>query len=291
MQISILKTLPEFHGKKIRFKGNLKGGITNKNYKIQVEEKKYAVRNMSLQTEPLRIDRQSEFGACELAWRQGVAPKPIAYLPEHHLMIFEFIEGTPIPPKIIKTFKYLVKIIKAIKKYHHAGQVPARFCVFETIESYKQKAMERGVPFPDYFPQVERKIKTLKKKVASLDKPEFQNKLCHNDLLNANFLKKKSDKKIMILDWEYAGMGNLFFDLANFSSHHELNNRQDLEMLTLYFDGQVSSRTLELLNHMKLLSLAREAMWGLLQCGLSELNFDYRNYTRIFFKRFLESQK
>ena len=43
---------------------------------------------------------------------------------------------------------------------------------------------------------------------------------CHNDLLTANFLD--DGERLRILDWEYAGMGDRFFDLANFASHHDL---------------------------------------------------------------------
>ena len=43
---------------------------------------------------------------------------------------------------------------------------------------------------------------------------------CHNDLLNANFIDDGA--RIRIVDWEYAGMGDPFFDLGNFSINHEL---------------------------------------------------------------------
>ena len=56
---------------------------------------------------------------------------------------------------------------------------------------------------------------------------------CHNDLLNANFL---TNGQLYVLDWEYAGMGDAFFDLANFSDHHELTDEQDRWMLECYFD-------------------------------------------------------
>ena len=44
---------------------------------------------------------------------------------------------------------------------------------------------------------------------------------CHNDLLNANFID--DGERIRIVDWEYAGMGDPFFDLGNFSVNHELD--------------------------------------------------------------------
>ena len=49
---------------------------------------------------------------------------------------------------------------------------------------------------------------------------------CHDDLLNLNF--PDEDGELRILDLEDAGMGDLYFDRANFSHHHQLNDRQDI---------------------------------------------------------------
>ena len=46
---------------------------------------------------------------------------------------------------------------------------------------------------------------------------------CHNDLLTANFIDDGT--RIRIVDWEYAGMGDVFFDLANFSVNNGLSAR------------------------------------------------------------------
>ena len=73
---------------------------------------------------------------------------------------------------------------------------------------------------------------------------------CHNDLLNANFL---IGDRIYLLDWEYAGMGDIFFDLANFSDNHEMIDAQDLWMLECYF-GNVTERHVAHLKIMKVLS-------------------------------------
>ena len=63
---------------------------------------------------------------------------------------------------------------------------------------------------------------------------------CHDDLLNANFL---ANGQLYVLDWEYAGMGDIFFDLANFSDHHELTDEQDRWLLECYF-GEVTASQL-----------------------------------------------
>ena len=63
---------------------------------------------------------------------------------------------------------------------------------------------------------------------------------CHNDLLNANFIDDGA--RIRIIDWEYAGMGDPFFDLGNFSINHELTPDED-EILLAAYDGSVRRRS------------------------------------------------
>ncbi len=43
---------------------------------------------------------------------------------------------------------------------------------------------------------------------------------CHDDLLSANFLH--DGEHVRIVDWEYAGMGDRYFDLGNFAVNNEL---------------------------------------------------------------------
>jgi thiamine kinase-like enzyme len=104
---------------------------------------------------------------------------------------------------------------------------------------------------------------------------------CHNDLLNANFL---DDGEIRIVDWEYAGMGDRFFDLANFSVNHGFGEADDRELLGAYF-GTVNGEHLRDLHRMKFMSDFREAMWGVLQSGISELDFDFMGYAAKHFHR------
>jgi len=58
----------------------------------------------------------------------------------------------------------------------------------------------------------------------ALKRDPYTPRPCHDDLLNLNFLDAHGE--IRILDWEYAGMGDIFFDLANFASHHRFDDDQ-----------------------------------------------------------------
>ena len=122
---------------------------------------------------------------------------------------------------------------------------------------------------------------------ALLDAP-IEPRPCHNDLLNANFID--DGERIRIVDWEYAGMGDPFFDLGNFSINHELTADEDATLLAAY-DGPTARADrvarLARLTLMRIVSDFREAMWGVLQQGISTLDVDFVGYASEHFDRLL----
>jgi thiamine kinase-like enzyme len=115
-------------------------------------------------------------------------------------------------------------------------------------------------------------LRTLEQ--IALVRPWQPSALCHNDLLNSNLIQ---DGQVRIVDWEYAGMGDCFFDLANLAVNHRFSAHQEEALLRHYFGG-ASERRLSALQLFKLASEAREAMWGVVQMAISTLDFDFEGY-------------
>jgi len=80
-------------------------------------------------------------------------------------------------------------------------------------------------------------------------------------------------------------MGDIFFDLGNFAVQHEFNGEQDEILLRAYFGKPTDSQRAHL-KLMKIMSDLREAMWGVVQAGVSKLDFDYVGYAEKYFGRF-----
>jgi hypothetical protein len=79
-------------------------------------------------------------------------------------------------------------------------------------------------------------------------------------------------------------MGDAFFDLANLSVNHSLEDPLNRVLLEEYF-GSVRERDLVSLRLMRFMSDFREAMWGVVQHAVSELDFDFEGYAREHFER------
>ena len=105
-----------------------------------------------------------------------------------------------------------------------------------------------------------------------------------NDLLRANVLRDGS--QLWLLDYEYAGMNDRAFDLGNLAVNNDLAAAAE-EHLVGEYHGRVTARTLARMRLMKIVSDAREAMWGVVQQGISTIDFDYRSYAQEKFDRLL----
>jgi thiamine kinase-like enzyme len=190
--------------------------------------------------------------------------------------VTRFINGRPIAAEAMRTSTVLPRVAEALRKLHSAAAIPGRFDAHAVVQDYRAEAEANGVEIPPDFAvawEVAERIRAARGPQPLVP--------CHNDLLNANFL---DDGAIRIVDWEYAGMGDRFFDLANFSVNHEFSVEDDGRLLAAYF-GEERAADLASLRLMRFMSDFREAMWGVLQSGISELDFDFKGYATKHFAR------
>jgi thiamine kinase-like enzyme len=255
----------------------LGGGITNHNFKVAVDDEAYVLRIAGADTELLGIDREAERTAAEVAAALGVGPEVVGFV--EGSLITRFVEGTPVPIEEMRRPDVIREAAGLLRRVHEGPPFPARFDSFRVVEVYRETAVEHGVVIPAAYETAKRRADEIEQTLGT--RPEQP---CHNDLLNANFIR--SETGIRIVDWEYAGMGDRFFDLANFSVNHELSDAECDVLLEAYF-GEITAAEREHLRAMRFMSDFREAMWGVVQQGISKLDFDFVDYAKRHFERAL----
>jgi thiamine kinase-like enzyme len=255
----------------------LGGGITNRNFKVVVDGEAYVLRIGGKDTELLGIDREAEHEASLAAAELGVGPDVVAFVKPEGYLVTRFVDGGPIPPEEMRQPALLRRAGQTLRRIHGGPRLRARFDSFRVVEAYAATAAAHGVAVPaeyDWAHGIAADVEGARRTAA--ERP------CHNDLLNANFLAQ--GERMRIVDWEYAGMGDPFFDLANFSINHELAEDENVLLLEAYF-GETRDADLDALRLMRFMSDFREAMWGVVQQGISELDFDFGAYARDHFAR------
>jgi thiamine kinase-like enzyme len=260
----------------------LSGGITNHNFRIDVGGEAFVLRIAGADTELLGINREYEYAANLAAGKLGIAPEVFYFISPEGYLVTRFLTGRPILAEEICQPENILRVMDVVHKIHAMPEIPGTFNVFRMVEDYVEIARRHRVAFPQYLPWL---LERMHQAEQALNTHPSTPCPCHNDLLNANFL---IDRQLYVLDWEYAGMGDAFFDLANFSDHHKLTDEQDRWLLKCYFH-EVTPGQWAHLKIMKILSDLREATWGLVQIGISKLDFDFRDYADKFFGRVYEN--
>ncbi len=276
----ILQRIPQFNAAKSIEVKELTGGITNRNYKITADGDCFVLRLGGNETQFLGIDRKNEYECSLLASQVGIAPEPITFLEPEGYILARFISGKGIPAEEIGLEENIRRVVESIKAYHALDFFPGFFSPFRVAEEYAKTARSFNVKLPE-------KIDWYLEKSYEIEKAMYRQPLeprpCHNDLLNGNFIDDGT--RVRILDWEYAGMGDIFFDLGNFAIQHEFKDEQDEILLKAYFGEPTDSQRAQQ-KLMKIMSDLREAMWSQVQIGVSKLDFDYAGYGRKYFDRF-----
>ena len=211
----------------------LGGGITNHNLKVEVNGERFVLRVAGKDTSLLGIDRGVELAATEAAASVGVGPEVVAFVEPEGWLVTRFIDGEIPSVERMRDPDMLARVAAALRAFHGGAAIPGTFDSFRVVETYCSTALERGGRVPDAYGWARAIAESIEaKRAADVSVP------CHNDLLNANFLD--DGERLRIVDWEYAGMGDRFFDLANFSINHELDAAQSEALLEAYF-GEVRS--------------------------------------------------
>jgi thiamine kinase-like enzyme len=231
----------------------------------------------------LGIDRTAEYEAAIDAAAAGVGPEVVAQMPEHHCLITAWVPGEPLAEGDMEQEAVLAEVARVVRTIHAGPRLPWSFDAFRIVEDYRRIARERGVVIPDAFEPAHERAQRIEKALAKAPVPQCP---CHNDLLADNFLR--GDDGFWLVDYEYAGMGDPFFDLGNLSINNGLSDGSQETLLGLMFD-EVTEGHRARLQLMRIMSDFREAMWGVVQQGLSTLDIDYVAYAERHFDRLSRS--
>lgn len=263
----------------------LDGGITNRNVLVEVDDARFVLRLAGKDTALLDIDREVERTANERAAGLGIAPEVVAFVEPEGYLVTRFVAGVPISSDEMNEPATLTTVAAMLHAFHGSGPLPKDFDAFRIPERHRIAAESRGVVIPDAYETVDAVVREIESSFARTPDPPCP---CHNDLLAANFLH--TSERLWLLDWEYAGMNDRYFDLGNLAVNNDLSTGAEEALVEAYF-GAVTSRRIARLRLMRIVSDAREAMWAVVQQGISTLDFDYVTYAREHFDRLIRNAR
>jgi thiamine kinase-like enzyme len=258
----------------------LGGGITNRNYLVTVggaaddpTVERFVLRIPGEGTETF-IDRTRELNNHRAAAAAGVTPPLLHVIQPGDCTVVPFIPGETMHPESIAGHPdRLEKIVAAMRTYHDRAVFDNEVRVFDVIREYRRMAEAVGAPHPeetDWMLAEGARIEEAMKR----DRPAFT--ACHNDLLSENFILAP-DGKMWIIDWEYGGMADPYFDLGDFCVEQPLNEDEEKLVLTAYCGSFDEHRYSRMQLH-KLVADLWWSIWAMIQATVSRLDFDFYEY-------------
>jgi thiamine kinase-like enzyme len=253
----------------------LRRGVTNRSFKVDFSGAYYVVQLAGPGSERLGIDREVECAANKRAGELEIAPTVAAMLHEPACLVTHFIDGRQPSAEELARPAELARVARALRAMHESGErLAADFNPFRTIEAYTDGAAEAGVEIPGDRKARRGQLRKAEKALGARKRAEPAP--CHNDLLTNNFMI--DGDRLVISDWEYAGMGDPYFDLGNFAAGNELDAAAEESLLDAYFGEPPTAQQRATLRLMRFASDTREGMWGLFLSAISDRDIDFAGW-------------
>jgi thiamine kinase-like enzyme len=248
-------------------------GITNRNLRVRLGGHDYVVRLCDEGATVLGIDRDCESEAGRRAAGLGIGPEVVLTPPG--VVVTRWLGGGTLSAEQVRGA--IARVAALLRAFHEsAPPLPHAFAVFRLAE--RHAGLARALP--DGYAAIRELALRIE---AALDGPEHAPCPCHNDLLTANFVSDGA--RIHLVDWEYSGMNDRFFDLGNLSVNNGFDEAGDRALLEAYFGEPPGERRFAALRLMRIVSDLREATWGAVQATISPLDEDYDGYAATHFAR------
>ena len=206
----------------------IKNGLTNESYRVTGGVENIVVRTSNREEVSLQINRASEAIVLKLVEQAGIGATVLLNQPNNHVLITRELSGRNLTIEEMREEKNITRIAELLRKLH-ALEVPT------TIER-----MQLVKTLHEYWRVLggwrDRETALL---IAQESDRQTLRSLCHNDVHHLNIID--NGNRLWLLDWEYAGIGDPYFDLASMCCYHDFNQQQQLMLLEHYASIKLAS--------------------------------------------------
>lgn len=209
----------------------LSNSFMNASYRVSLNGDSFLLRLPGDGTSEY-IDRSAEAHNARIAARAGVNAEVLFSDARDGTMLCRFVEGVGMDAgRFASDATAPVRAARALRRVHECGRpFASRFDPFEEIEAYLR--LLRGTALPDDLGEILEGTERVKETLAAEDAALAP---CHNDPWPGNFVD--TGARMYLVDWEFSGMNDPMWDLADLSVEADFTRKRDERMLGAYFDG------------------------------------------------------
>lgn len=247
-------------------------GLTNANYRVDVDDRAFVVRIPGAATELLAIDRTNELHNARVAAALGIGPAVLHHFPDSGATVVEFLHGQPMTNARLGAAGMPTRIAATLRLLHGGPRFLRDFDMLGLAERYRTVTEERGFPVPASYRARREAIQRIGGALAVCPLPV---RPCHNDLLADNYIEQ--DGRLRLVDWEYSGNGDPAFELGNTCRELDYGDDQLRELCQAYFGTAPAPLVARVKLHM-IVSDIGWALWAAIQTAISRIAFDFEAY-------------
>ena len=227
----VLDVIPGFAGSRVE--SQLSDGPTNASYLLEQAGAQYVLRLDKPDATKLGLNRSNEKQVCKVVADAGLAPEPLYFDSHAGIYLRRYLPGRSWVDSDLDNPGNLERLARLLRELHGLAAIGAAFDPLTAARRYTaQLVSERSRSI------LHRSEELMQQITAGSMGPA----LCHNDLVCQNVLE---GERLMLIDWEYAGIGDPFFDLAVVVQHHDLGKKSAHGFLNAYLGRTASASELK----------------------------------------------
>ena len=247
-------------------------GLTNKNFRVEVDDRPFFVRLPGSSTDLLAVDRANELHNTRAAAEAGVGPKVVAHDPESGALVLDWIDGRTMSNEGFAERGTPVRIAEVLRRLHSGPPFRDDFNMFRLTEYYLSVVDARSIRIPDGYHDELPKVAFIEAALAAHPLPTVP---CHNDLLAENYLDDGS--KLWIVDYEYSGNNDPTFELGNTAQELGFDAARQEELCAAYF-GEATPALLARMRLQMVMSDVGWTLWAAIQAAISSIDYDFSGW-------------
>jgi thiamine kinase-like enzyme len=245
-------------------------GLTNQNYRVEVDGVPYFVRLPGASTDLLAVDRGNELFNTRAAAESGVGAAVVAQDPLSGAFALEWIDGRTMSNRLFTADAMAPQRIAASLRQLHAGpRFRDDFNMFRLCEFYLRVADERSIRVPDGYRDELPRVARIEAACSVRPMPTVP---CHNDLLAENYLL--DGQRLRIVDYEYSGNNDPTFELGNTAQELGFDTARQEQLCAAYF-GEASPGLLARMRLQMIMSDVGWTLWAAIQAAISTIDYDF----------------
>ena len=267
----VIAAIPDWAGRTVRAE-RIPAGLTNTNFRVEVDGTPYFVRVPGEATELLAVDRGNEVHNTRAAAAAGVAPRVVHALSDLDVFVLDWLPARTMSNETLAAAGMPTRIAQVLLQLHAGPRFRDDFDMARVAERYLALVDQRAIAIPTGYREHLGQVPRIEAALARHPPPSVP---CHNDLLADNYLE--DGERLWLVDWEYSGNNDPAFELGNTAQELGYDEARLSELCAAYF-GEASPALLARMRLQMIMSDVGWTLWAAIQARISTIDYDFTGW-------------